>query len=100
MCFNCGTIAYFDSWEQAFEEGWDTLDRFGYNACADCPGASVFLPMLSAQQARDTNDSRKREQLLREAGAYTLSFDPAGDGAEGWQDWQDYLKRGKQKRKR
>lgn len=99
VCFNCGTVAYFDSFDQAFAEGWDTIDRFGYNACNNCPGASVFLPLFAAERARNTSDPQKRAQLLAEAAEFTLSFDPGGDGA-GWEDWQAYLARGKKQRDR
>lgn len=86
VCSNCGKIEYFDSWQQAFEEGWDTLERFGYNACDGCPGVSVYFPMLKAQEARAASGG-EREALLAEAAKLTLSFDPKGSDNEQWAIW-------------
>lgn len=52
ICGNCGTEAVFESFDDAFQKGWDTVERFGYNACSDCPGVSVYFPMLHTQNAR------------------------------------------------
>lgn len=72
VCGNCGTIETHESWEAADAAGWDTVAKFGYNACPACPGVSVYFPMLYAQQARVA----RSEGMLREA--FEL-FDRAAD---------------------
>lgn len=77
VCGNCGCIEFFDSWDAAFQAGWDTVERFGYTACDKCPGVSVIFPMHFAHQARDrslTDD--QRQELLDKAAQATLDYDP------------------------
>lgn len=77
VCGNCGTIGRFESWEEAFDKGWDTVVRFGYNSCEKCPGVSVYFPMMYAQQARDlTLPEAERKELLDKAARATIAFDP------------------------
>ena len=73
VCGNCGKIERFESWEEAFEKGWDTVERFGYNACSACPGVSVYFPMYYAQMAHQEPD--KRDEWLEKAAAATTEFE-------------------------
>lgn len=77
VCGNCGKEGRFASWEAAFEADWDTVERFGYNACDECPGVSVYFPMMYAQEARGLSDQVKRAELLAKAADATLAYDPA-----------------------
>lgn len=82
VCGNCGRIEHFeadtavDAFEAAFRDGWDALDRFGYNACWECPGVAVYFPQLYAQHARDLDDAAERELLLAKAAADTVKAWP------------------------
>lgn len=78
ICGNCGRVQSFDGgYEQAFNEDWDTPDRFGYTACDKCPGVAVYFPLHWLQIARDSTDEDMRQQALRKAAEYTRDFDPA-----------------------
>lgn len=76
VCGNCGKIATWESWEAAERVGWDTLATFGYNACEECPGVSVYFPMLYAQQARAASDPVVRTALLAKAAEETMRHHP------------------------
>jgi hypothetical protein len=76
VCGNCGRIREFETWDSAYQEGWDTVAEFGYNACNECPGVSVYLPMYYAQLARKAK-GEKRERLLAIAARLTMEFPPA-----------------------
>src|SRR5258708_5318085 len=75
VCGNCGKIERFHSWQEAFDKGWDTVERFGYNACDQCPGVSVYFPMMYAQQAREAADPVERALLLDKAAKATLEHE-------------------------
>lgn len=88
VCGNCGKIEYFEdgeieghklnAWDMAYQKGWDTVERFGYNACDRCPGVSVYFPMLQAQEARQYPvGSAQHDGLMEKAAKATLEFDPA-----------------------
>lgn len=79
VCGKCGIIACFRSWEEALDPGWDTIERFGYNACDRCPGVSVYLPMLKAQEARAAREGGRPEEaevLLAQAAELTTKWSP------------------------
>jgi hypothetical protein len=76
VCGNCAKVVIFDSWDDAFKAGWDTVAEFGYNACEKCPGVSVYFPMLYAQRARQTTNSGERKKLLEKAAESTMAFIP------------------------
>lgn len=87
VCGNCGKIRFFTSFEEAFEDGWDSVDRFGYNGCEACPGVSVYFPMMHAQAAREATAAGRPDVArseLEKAAAYTLEPWPTfGGGNNG-----------------
>jgi hypothetical protein len=90
VCGNCGRIERFSGVDAAFQAGWDTPDRFGYTACSNCPGMSVYFALLRFQEAREARTDEEREAKLQEAYAGTTNWDPAGRGGPGWQEWQEW----------
>lgn len=79
VCGNCGTIETHESWEAADAEGWDTVAKFGYNACPSCPGVSVYLPTLYCQQARLAISQGREDEgyaLFDRAADATMEFHP------------------------
>lgn len=74
ICGNCGKEEEFDNWDEPFDKGWDTVRDFGYNACEECPGVSVYFPMMYAQEARATTDPDKKAELLEKAAEATMKF--------------------------
>lgn len=85
VCGNCGTMKFFEAeeagkaFEDAYREGWDTIERFGYNACPRCPGVSVYLPMFYAQEARKQEQPAAREAFLVMAATYTIGPPEGGE---------------------
>lgn len=80
VCGNCGTIETHESFKAAEDRGWDTVLIFGYNACPDCLGVSVYFPMLYCQQARELEPGPEREMLIAKAAAATRGdFGPYED---------------------
>lgn len=43
VCQCCGFKKTFIAESQAFLDGWDTPERFGYTACNLCPGVCIVL---------------------------------------------------------
>lgn len=76
VCGNCGKIETWESWEAAEAAGWDTVATFGYNACEECPGASVYFPMYYASQARSSEDPEIKAKYLEMAAAETMKRHP------------------------
>lgn len=71
VCGNCGTIEKHESFKAAEDKGWDTVMTFGYNACPDCPGVSVYFPMVYCLEARDLPPGAERRALIAKAAAAT-----------------------------
>lgn len=74
ICGNCGKEGRFDSWQAAFDANWDTVERFGYNACDECLGVSVYFPMYYASLAREAKTPQERERLLNQAAVATWMY--------------------------
>lgn len=84
ICGNCGRVEKFESYHAAYEQSWDTPDRFGYTACDRCLGVSVMFPALALQEARgyeDMGDHEGAKAKRDEAAAQTLQFEPPGGSA-------------------
>lgn len=81
VCGNCGKIKTIEAETaaEAFQEfndiGWDTVYVYGYNSCEECPGASVYFPLLIAQRAREINDPELRAEHLEELARKTIEFE-------------------------
>lgn len=92
VCGNCAKKRYFDSWEEAFIVGWDTVDRFGYTACDECLGISVYFPMLLSQEARPLMGKETEAYKIRlaEIAELSLVFDVEGyaNQAQAYEVWK------------
>jgi hypothetical protein len=75
VCGNCGKIERFESFEEAHQLGWDTILHFGYNACENCLGVSVYFPMWYAQQARAATNPEERQELIELAIKATTEYE-------------------------
>ena len=75
VCGNCAVEAVFESFDDAFQKGWDTVERFGYNSCDECPGVSVYFPMYYCQEAKQyPAGSEMYEELIQKATDATWEF--------------------------
>jgi hypothetical protein len=79
VCGCCAHVEEFASYDEAFDTGWDTPDRFGYTACQLCPGVCVYFPLFYASGIRATADRVKREELQANAAHWSHFHDQAHD---------------------
>lgn len=81
VCGNCGKIETVEAetaqaaFQAFFERGWDTVERFGYNACEQCPGVAVYFPMYFAQEAREVASQEQRAALLERVATETTKYE-------------------------
>lgn len=54
-CEVCKKEQYFNSEEEAFQEGWDTPANFshGHITCCDCPSAPLVMNDIKNQKAQE-----------------------------------------------